>query len=318
MSEPVFFKRGRGLSIARIAELTGARLDASPASEGRIFEVAPIERAGPHDLTFFDPAGDDAALRTSQAGACLVSETFASRVPPAVSALVVDEPYAAFVKAAAALFPDALRPSSLFDMRGTAPTALVHAAARLEAGVTIDPAAIIGPRAEIGGGTLVGAMAIVGPEVRIGRDCVIGVGVSVTNALIGDRVVIHAGSRIGESGFGQVSGRAGAEKGPQLGRVIIQDGVEIGANATIDRGCYRDTVIGEGSQIDNQVRVAGDVMIGRHCVIVSASDEDAVVSAKTAGGGVLTFADGALIAGAAVARSPRHAHTEVGVREITR
>jgi len=309
MSEPVFFKRGRGLTIEQIAELTGARLDAAPASEVRIFDVAPLERAGPHDLTFYDATGGAAMLRSSQAAACLVSQPLANRLPPGVVALVADDPYAAFVKAAAALFPGALRPSSLFDMRGIAPTALVHPAARLEAGVIIDPAAIVGPHAEIGAGTVIGSMAVVGPEVRIGRDCVVGVGVSVTNALIGDHVIIHAGSRIGESGFGYISRRVRAEQGPQIGRVIIQDRVEIGANATVDRGAYRDTVIGEGSKIDNQIRIAGDVMIGRHCAIVSAPDEGTFVSAETEGTGVLTFEDGALIAGIAVARSPRHAQT---------
>jgi len=306
MSEPVFFKRGRGLTIEQIAELTGARHDAKLASEIRIFDIAPLERAGPQDLTFLDAASGAAALRTSQAGVCLVSEGLAKQVPPGILALVVDDPYGAFVKAAAALFPDALRPSSLFDMHGIAPNALVHSTARLESGVTIDPAAILGPRAEIGTGTFVGPMAVIGPDVRIGRDCMIGSGVSVTNALIGDRVIIRAGSRVGEGGFGDASGRDKPQQAPQLGRVIIQDGAEIGANVTIDRGGYRDTVIGEASKIGNQVSVAANVMIGRHCVIVSAPDEDAVISGQSVGGGILTFDDGALIAGAAVARSPRH------------
>jgi UDP-3-O-[3-hydroxymyristoyl] glucosamine N-acyltransferase len=124
---------------------------------------------------------------------------------------------------------------------------------------------MVGPRAEIGSGTLIGPMVAIGPDVRIGRDCAIGAGASLRNALIGDRVVIQAGCRIGEGGIGA------GPNAPRIGRVIIQDGVEIGANSTIDRGTLGDTVIGEGAKIDNLARIAPDMMIERHCVIVAGS-----------------------------------------------
>jgi UDP-3-O-[3-hydroxymyristoyl] glucosamine N-acyltransferase len=143
----------------------------------------------------------------------------------------------------------------------------VHPSARLEAGVVIDPAAVIGPRAEIGAGTVIGAGAVIGPDVRIGRDCAIGASTTITRALIGDRVIIHPGTRIGQDGFGHLPGAKGHQKVPQIGRVIIQDDVEIGANATIDRGAARDTVIGEGTKIDNLVQIAHNVEIGRHCLL---------------------------------------------------
>ena len=162
-----------------------------------------------------------------------------------------------------------MRPSSLFEASGVAAGALVHPTARLESGVLIDPAAVVGPRAEIGGGTVIGPTAVIGPEVRIGRDSVIGAGCTIVHALIGDRVIIHAGTRIGQDGFGYLPGAAGHGKVPQVGRVILMDGVEIGANSTIDRGAIRDTVIGEGTKIDNLVQIAHNVEIGRHCVLAA-------------------------------------------------
>ena len=180
---------------------------------------------------------------------------------------MIAHPYRAFVAVARALFPEALRPSSMFGASGQAPGSQVHASARLEAGVTVDPLAVIGPGAEIGAGTLIAAGAVIGPKVAIGRGCHIGAGVTVLHALIGDRVIIHPGARIGQDGFGFLPSAQGHQKIPQNRRVIIQDDVEIGANITIDRGSTRDTVIGEGTKIDNLVQIAHNVRIGRHCLI---------------------------------------------------
>ena len=139
--------------------------------------------------------------------------------------------------------------------------------ARLEEGVTVDPFVVIGPGAEIGRETMIGAGSVIGPGVRIGRGCVVSPSVTITHALLGDRVFIHPGVRIGQDGFGFIPGGKGHLKVPQTGRVIIQDDVEIGANSTIDRGSNRDTVLGEGTKIDNLVQIAHNVMIGRHCLI---------------------------------------------------
>jgi UDP-3-O-[3-hydroxymyristoyl] glucosamine N-acyltransferase len=128
---------------------------------------------------------------------------------------------------------------------------------------------VIGAGAEIGSGTIIGASTVIGQDVRIGRDCSIGAGATISNALIGDRVLIHPGCNIGQDGFGFVMGGRGHVKVPQVGRVIIQDDVEIGAGSTIDRGAIRDTVVGEGTKIDNLVQVGHNVSIGRHCIIVA-------------------------------------------------
>ncbi len=108
---------------------------------------------------------------------------------------------------------------------------------------------------------------MIGPGVAIGRDCAIGASVTIVHALVGDRVIIHPGTRIGQDGFGYLPSPRGHQKIPQTRRVIIQDDVEIGANCTIDRGSTRDTIIGEGTKIDNLVQIAHNVRIGRHCLI---------------------------------------------------
>jgi UDP-3-O-[3-hydroxymyristoyl] glucosamine N-acyltransferase len=135
--------------------------------------------------------------------------------------------------------------------------------------VVFEPGVVVGPGARIGRGTRIGANSVIGPGVQIGRDCVIGNNVSVSFALIGDRVSLFAGVRIGEAGFGAARSKTGPVDVPQLGRVILQDGVTVGANSCIDRGAYDDTVIGENTKIDNLVMIAHNCVIGRNCLLAA-------------------------------------------------
>jgi UDP-3-O-[3-hydroxymyristoyl] glucosamine N-acyltransferase len=270
MTEPLFAPAPLPMSLAEIAALTGAQLQSQASPERRISNVAPLDRAGPGDLALMDNSKFAADLAATRAGAVLVTERFVNQVPPHVAVLRTAEPYRAFVSVARKLFEGMLRPSSLYVGAGqVAPGAHVHPTARLEEGVTVDPGAVIGPQAEIGAGTIIAANAVIGPSVRIGRGCAIGAAVSLTHTIVGDNVIIHAGCRIGQDGFGYVMSGRGHTKVPQVRRVIIQDGVEIGANTTIDRGAFRDTVVGEGTKIDNLVQIAHNVSIGRHCVLVA-------------------------------------------------
>ena len=264
---PDFFSPHRDLTIADIVSLTGAKPRPDTPLDRRINDIAPLDRARATDITFLDNPKYLASLATTRAGACLASPRFAAQAPEQLAVLIAPEPYRAFVAVARALFPTALRPTSLFDTAGRSADARIHPSARLEAGVTVDPLAVIGPEAEIGSGTLIGPGAVIGPAVAIGRDCAIGAGATVVHALIGDRVIIHPGARIGQDGFGYLPSPRGHQKIPQTRRVIIQDDVEIGANTTIDRGSTRDTVVGEGTKIDNLVQIAHNVSIGRHCLI---------------------------------------------------
>ena len=269
MSEPFFFQRGRGLTVREIAALTGAETHPQADPDRRITGVSTLDRAAPDELVFLDKVKYAPELAVTSAGACLTRKQFAVHAPGHVSMLYVREPYRAYVEITQQLFPDALRPSPLFGTSGLAPGALIHSTARLEKGVVVDPGVVIGPHAEVGARAIIAAGAVIGPGVRIGRDCAIGASACITNALIGDRVVVHAGCAIGQDGFGYLMSAAMHRKVLQIGRVIIQDDVEIGAGTTIDRGANRDTVIGEGTKIDNQVQIGHNVVIGRHCIIVS-------------------------------------------------
>jgi len=266
---PDFIEPDCDLTTGEIAALTRAKLREGDPPDRRISNIAPLESAGPSDISFLDSPKYLGGLAGTRAGACLIAPRFAAAAPPGLTVLETPHPYPTFVAVARKLFPAALRPSSLFGTAGRAAGAQVHPTARLEAGVTVDPMAVIGPRAEIGAGTLIAAGAIIGPDVRIGRGCAIGAGTTILHALIGDRVIIHAGTRIGQDGFGYLPSPQGHQKIPQTRRVIIQDDVEIGANTAIDRGATRDTTIGEGTKIDNLVQIAHNVSIGRHCLIAA-------------------------------------------------
>jgi UDP-3-O-[3-hydroxymyristoyl] glucosamine N-acyltransferase len=259
----------RALTIEEIAALTQAKPRAGDPLDRRISNIAPLDAAVAADISFLDKPKFLDALAVTRAGACFVSPRFEAQAPQGPAILVTPEPYRAFVAVTRALFPEALRPSSLFGVKGRSKDAHVHPTARLETNVTVDPLAVIGADAEIGAGTVIAAGAVIGPRVCIGRDCAIGAGATIQHALIGDRVIVHPGVRIGQDGFGYLLGRKGYEKIPQTRRVIIQDDVEIGANSTIDRGATRDTVIGEGTKIDNLVQIGHNTSIGRHCVLVS-------------------------------------------------
>ena len=306
MNEPIFLRQSSGLTLEEIVALTGAT-QATPTPSRRIVNIAPLDRAAPSDLSFLDSRNFAKGAAVTHAGACLTTAALAKELPSQVAVLIVREPYRAFVIAARALFPHALRPSSLSDA-GDFAYAHVDSSARTEDGVSIEPGAVVGPRVEIGSGTVIGANAVIGADVRIGRECSIGAGTSLSNALIGDRVIVHPGCKIGQDGFGFVMSGKGHLKVPQVGRVIIQDDVEIGAGTTIDRGAIRDTVIGEGTKIDNLVQVGHNVSIGRHCVIVaqtgisgSSTLEDFVVLGARVGlNNNVTIGEGAQIAAISV------------------
>ena len=302
-----FFPPSSAPSLAEVAGWCGATL-ASSADAGRVIrDVAALDQARQGDLTFLDNPRYLDALKRTRAAAALVSARYAGAAPSACAALIVREPYRAMAQVMTKLYPSAVKPGSVFAETGISPVASVHPSARLEPGVIVDPGAVIGPGAEIGAGTVIGSNAVIGPEVRIGRDGSVGASTTIGAALIGDRVIIHPGAHIGQDGFGFALGSRGHLKVPQIGRVIIQDDVEIGAGVTIDRGANRDTVIGEGAKIDNLVQIGHNVVIGRHAVLagqagVSGSSvigDFAALGGKAGVAGHLTVGAGAQVAAAA-------------------
>jgi len=244
------------MSLTELAALTGASL-VFGADDPFITGVAPLSDAGPEHIAFLGDPKHAASLAISRAGACFVRQDQA--VPGGCIALVTPRPQAAWAQAAAALHAPVIHPvDHLID-----PTAF------FEDGVIVGQGAVIGPGVQIGRNTRIGAGAVIGPGVAIGRDCEIGPRVVIGFALLGDSVKIHAGAVIGEAGFGAVAGPLGVIDIPQLGRVIIQDRVTVGAGSCIDRGAYGDTSIGENTKIDNLVHIAHNVSVGRNCVMAA-------------------------------------------------
>lgn len=268
MADSRFFPFPAPLRLDRLAERVGARLvRGDPSLE--ITGAAPLESAAAGDLSFLDNPKYVRHLAATGATAVLCAPRYSGRVPEPVAVLETDAPYHAYAAYLAEAYPTALRPAGAFASGEAEGAGTVHPTARLEPGVRVEPGAVVGARAEIGRGTVIAAGAVVAEGVAIGRDCHIGCQATIQHALIGDRVIVHPGARIGQDGFGFAMGPRGHRKVAQIGRVIIQDDVEIGANTCIDRGANRDTVIGEGTKIDNQVQIGHNVEIGRHCVIVA-------------------------------------------------
>ncbi|GGF40375.1 UDP-3-O-acylglucosamine N-acyltransferase 2 [Aliidongia dinghuensis] len=265
MADPRFFRAAGPFTVAELARLTGAEVGGAGRSDLSLADVAPLDTAGPTDLTFLANPKYAAAFQQTKAGAAFVHPDQAHRAPAGVTLLVTGNPYIAFARAARQFYP-APRPAT-----GIAPSAVIDPSAVLGEGVAIAAHAVIGARVEIGAGSAIGANTVIGDGCVIGRDCLIGPNVTVSHCLMGDRVTLYPGARIGQDGFGFAMDPAGHVKIPQLGRVRIGDDVEIGANSTVDRGAGPDTVIGAGSMIDNLVQIAHNVVLGRGCVMVAQS-----------------------------------------------
>jgi len=284
LGDPRFF-RGRGpFTLAEVAATAGAPIPDGTNGERLIRRPAALDAAGPDAVSFLENARYAAALAESRSGACLVRAADAARLPPHMTALVCAQPYLAWARVLALFFPDQEAPEGTIDT-----TASVHPAAILGAGVHIAAGAIVAARAVIGRGSVIGENAVIGEGVVLGAFCRIGALASLSHAILGDRVAIGPGARIGHAGFGFAPGPAGFVSVPQLGRVLIGDDADLGANTTVDRGSGQDTIVGAGSRIDNLVQIGHNVRLGRRCVIVA----QAGVSGST------VIGDGAMLGGQA-------------------
>ena len=248
-----FFDTLSPLSVDDLAALTGSEVVRD--SGARITRVAPLATADAESVSFLGDRKFVEALKATAAGCVIVPASAVEAAPAHASILVSRTPQAAWSAASLALH----RPRRL--------VALASGEACEDDTVEIEPGVVIGQGARIGRGSRIGANTVIGPGVQIGRDCDIGPNVSIRFALIGDRVKIYAGVSIGEAGFGATASSTGPIDIPQLGRVILQDGVTVGANTCIDRGAFNDTVIGENTKIDNLVMIAHNCVIGRNCLL---------------------------------------------------
>ena len=265
MADRRFFDNAGPFELSALAEIAGAELSDGADPARRFSDVAPLDAAGPDDVSFLDNRRYLGQFSESKAGACIVSPEFAERAPAGMLLLLTERPYRGYAKVAQAFYP-LPRPRP-----GIHPSAVVDAGATVGEGSELGPGVVVGAGAEIGRGCRIEANSVIGEAVTIGDGTVVGPNVSLAYCEIGRACQIHAGARIGTRGFGFSMDPEGFVDVPQLGRVVVGDGVEIGANSTIDRGAGPDTVIGAGAKIDNLVQIGHNVRIGRGCVLVAQS-----------------------------------------------
>ena len=313
MADPRFFDNQGPLSLGELARIADAQLAPDADPDRLIHDVAPLDAAGPDALSFLDNPKYADAFRRSNAGACVVAAKLAGDAPRGMALLLSEQPYRAYAQIARAFYPGtpaegpSLHPSAVID-----PSAMIGDGCAIGANAVIAADVVLGDRVRIGAG------AIVEQAVSVGADSTIGAGTGLSHCEIGARCLLHPGVRVGQRGFGFDMSAEGHLDVPQLGRVIIGDDVEVGANSCIDRGSGPDTVIGDGCKIDNLVQIGHNVHMGKGCVVVAQSgiagsaylEEFVVMGGQSGVSGHIRIAAGTQIA----ARSGAMRDTEPGAR----
>jgi len=263
MADPRFYDNHGPFALADVCARVGANVPEGANGEARIADVASLAGAGASHLSFFTGTGPVSQFTQSHAGFCFVAQSgHKGEAPSHMTTVPVASVQHAFAAAVELFYPDSSLPPWTQPL-AIAPSAIIGA------DVVLGPGVVVGPDAEIGDGAQIGPNTVIGRGVAIGRNCQIASGVTITHAYIGDDVMIFPGTQIGQPGLGFASNDISHTRIPQIGRVIVQDKVEIGAAATIDRGALGDTVIGEGTKIDNLVHIGHNTRIGRHCIILA-------------------------------------------------
>jgi UDP-3-O-[3-hydroxymyristoyl] glucosamine N-acyltransferase len=297
MADSRFFHRTGPYTLGEIASITGATIERGSA-DLIVNDIAPLDLAGPGQLSFLDNVRYREIFRTSNAAACFVAPEMVANAPDGMALLVTKTPYKANALAAQAFYPD------IWPAARIAKSATIDPTAKIGEGCIIDENVVIAAEVVIGNGTWIEANTVIGTSCLLGERCRIGSNVTLSHCHIGQATRIYPGARIGQDGFGFAIDPAGFVKVPQLGRVIIGAHVEIGANTTIDRGASGDTIIGDGCWIDNLVQLGHNVKLGRGCVIVAqvgiagstVFDDYVVVGGQAGFAGHLKIGKGARIA----------------------
>lgn len=297
MADPRFHKKRDPMNLSLLLKEAGVEVTNSPSEDPEINDVAPLNRAGKGNLAYCGSVKYAADLEKTKASACFVKADLLVKVPKVTVAIEVVDPERAFALAGNYFYHD-----RCVDY-GISNCALIDPTAKLESGVKIAAGAVIEEDVEIGANTVVGPNTVIRRGVTIGRNCLIDANVTIMAALIGNNVTIRSSSVIGAPGFGFSLAKEGHVPIPQLGRVILQDNVDVGACTSIDRGAADDTIVGEGTKIDNQVQIGHNSVIGRHTILagkVGLSGSTTVGNHVLLGGDVgtaghLTIGDGAQV-----------------------
>lgn len=314
MVDTRFFTNHGPFALAELANASGARLADEAHATLSIRDVAPLDRATNGHISFFDNAKYLEQFITSKAEACIVRPKHTAHAPQGMALLLSDDPYRSYARIAQLFYPSAT-PKALIHH-----SAIIDSTAELGDACHIGAGAVIGSHVKIGNHVSIGANAVIGDGVIIGDNTVIGPVSTLSHCIIGSHVVIHRGVHIGQDGFGFALGREGHVKVPQLGRVMIEDDVEVGSGTTIDRGTGPDTVIGEGSKIDNLVQIGHNVQIGKRAILVAQSGisgstrigDGAVLGGQAGIAGHLKIGAGARIAAKSGVMADIPAGTSVG------
>ena len=299
MADPRFFTKQNSISLAELAVIAGGVLAESAVERSSlaISDVAPLDLAGPGQISFLDNVRYKDSFSKSNAAACIVSDSMAAFAPSGMALIISKNPYKSYALVAQAFYPEQYPESDI------SPAAHVDPSAIIGKGCVIEAGSVVKANAKIGDGCWIESGAVIGAGVEIGAKSRIGTCSSVSHAVLGQAVRLYPGVRVGQDGFGFAIDPAGHVKVPQLGRVMIEDHVEVGANACIDRGSGPDTVIGAGSWIDNLVQIGHNVKIGRGCVLIAQSgiagstvlEDYAVIAAQAGVAGHLRIGKGARI-----------------------
>lgn len=298
MADPRFFDRAGPFTLAALAALSGSELAPGSNPDLLLHDVAPLDAAGEGHLSFLDNRKYVEAFSASTAAACVVHPALADKAPAGMALLLSKKPYRSYALCAQAFYPLPQANGLISAAAHVDPTAVLGQDVEIAAGAVVEAGAVLGDRVRVA------PNAVIGRNVQIGADSIIGACASLSHCLIGARVMLYPGARIGQDGFGFAMDIDRHVRVPQLGRVIIEDDVEVGANVTIDRGAGPDTVIGRGCMIDNLVQIGHNVQLGAGCVIVAQSGisgstkfgHHAVLAAQAGVAGHLTIGAGARIA----------------------
>ena len=264
MPDSRFFKKAGAFTLRQLAEIGECELLKPEEAEKQIENVNSLHAAQQTDISFLLSKKYVHNLEKTEAGACIIHPDFAAFVPEKTSVLLSKEPYRSYGLVAAAFYPvERLEKTTVHSTAVVASTAVIGEGSRIDAG------AVIGENATLGKNCHICPNAVIGDNVVMGDDCIVGENASVLYTLAGNKVYIYPGARIGQDGFGFFMSPKGHTKIPQLGRVIIGNDVEIGANTCIDRGALDDTIIGDGTRMDNLIQFGHNVQTGKCCVIVS-------------------------------------------------
>ena len=265
MTDPKFFPKSKKLTLDQISKLTKVSLPKSINKNIVFLDISTLEKASKDNVSFLDNKNYINQFKKTRAGACFFKKDFIDIAPKNMIHLVCENPYYSY-----AIIANAFHPIKNLSPK-IHPKAHIETSAKYDKTVQIDSGAVISKNVIIGSNCLISSNTVISSDVTIGDNTIIGPNCTIAYSIIGSNVRIKYGARIGQDGFGFAQNKNVNLKVPQLGRVLIKDNVEIGSNCTVDRGSGPDTIIGEGTKLDNLVQIGHNVELGKNCIMVAQS-----------------------------------------------